>query len=66
LEEQSHIFEFISRVDQLPEEAKAGRLGFGLWWVKTFVDRFGGQIQVESVPEQGSTFTVSLPSEQGI
>ncbi|MBN1995539.1 MAG: GAF domain-containing protein [Anaerolineae bacterium] len=36
-------------------------LGFGLWWVKTFLEQQGGEITVESQPNQGTTFTVTLP-----
>lgn len=37
-------------------------LGFGLWWVKTFLEQQRGEITVESQPNQGTTFTISLPS----
>ncbi len=36
-------------------------LGFGLWWVKNFLEQQHGQIGVESLPGQGTTFTISLP-----
>jgi len=36
-------------------------LGFGLWWVKTFLQQYGGEINVVSQPTIGSTFTISLP-----
>lgn len=36
-------------------------LGFGLWWVKTFLQQQGGEITVESSPNQGTTFTITLP-----
>lgn len=36
-------------------------LGFGLWWVKTFLEQQGGEIGVESHPGEGATFTVTLP-----
>lgn len=36
-------------------------LGFGLWWVRTFLQQYGGAIDVESSLNKGSTFTVSLP-----
>lgn len=37
--------------------------GLGLFLAKYFVDLHKGQISVESVPEQGSTFTVDLPMQ---
>lgn len=53
-----HIFEF-----RLPHHTRSTEgLGFGLWWVKTFVDRFGGQLQVDSQLGQGTTVTVYLPA----
>jgi len=36
-------------------------LGFGLWWVKTFLQQYGGEIDVASQPTIGSTFTIGLP-----
>ena len=36
-------------------------LGFGLWWVKTFLEQQGGDIAVESQPNRGTTFTITLP-----
>lgn len=35
--------------------------GFGLWWVRTFIERHGGTITCESQPGTGATFTVRLP-----
>jgi signal transduction histidine kinase len=35
--------------------------GFGLWWVRTFIERHGGTITCESRPGAGATFTVRLP-----
>lgn len=35
-------------------------LGFGLWWVKTFLEQQGGEITVDSCPGEGTTFTVTL------
>jgi len=35
--------------------------GFGLWWVRTFIERHGGTITCESQPGAGATFAVRLP-----
>jgi two-component system NtrC family sensor kinase len=40
-----------------------GSLGFGLWWVKTFLEQQGAIIDVESEVGKGTTFTVRLPVE---
>jgi signal transduction histidine kinase len=37
-----------------------GKLGFGLWWVKSLMARFGGTVTVESSPGQGATFLLNL------
>jgi signal transduction histidine kinase len=36
-------------------------LGFGLWWVKTFLEQHGAAINLESEMGKGTTFTVRLP-----
>jgi len=59
-EMQPHIFEFATVV----EKQEAGRLDFGLWWVKTFINRFGGRISLESEPGRGAVFTIWLPAEK--
>jgi signal transduction histidine kinase len=38
-------------------------LGFGLWWVKTFLEQQGATIDAESEVGNGTTFTVRLPVE---
>ena len=38
-----------------------GNLGFGLWWVKTLIARFGGLISVESDGHSETTFILKLP-----
>lgn len=39
-----------------------GKLGFGLWWVKTLMTRLGGSVVVESDGQHGTTFRLRLPS----
>ncbi|HSL46990.1 MAG TPA: GAF domain-containing protein [Anaerolineales bacterium] len=58
LELQSQIFELnFSRAGTQP-----GKLGFGLWWVKTLMTRLGGSVVVESDGDHGTTFRLRLPS----
>jgi GAF domain-containing protein/nitrogen-specific signal transduction histidine kinase len=42
--------------------AQLGKLGFGLWWVKTLMTRLGGSVTVESDGHHGTTFRLRLPS----
>jgi signal transduction histidine kinase len=42
--------------------AQPGKLGFGLWWVKTLMTRLGGSVAVESDGHHGTTFRLRLPS----
>ncbi len=53
----AHIFEpgFSTK------EARRGGMGFGLFWVKIFLDRFRGDISVKSEPGVGTMFFVWLP-----
>ncbi len=39
-------------------------LGFGLWWVKTLMTRFGGLITVDSDGQTGTTFSLELPRSE--
>jgi len=41
--------------------AHPGKMGFGLWWVKTLMTRLGGSVVVESDGEHGTTFRLRLP-----
>jgi GAF domain-containing protein len=41
-----------------------GKLGFGLWWVKTLMTRLGGSVVVESDGKQSTTFRLRLPTDE--
>jgi signal transduction histidine kinase len=41
--------------------ARAGKLGFGLWWVRTLMSRLGGTIGVVSDGQHGTRFVIHLP-----
>lgn len=57
-DEQDLIFERFRR--QRPGEAAEG-VGLGLYIVRSLVKAQGGEIAIESVPGQGSTFHVTIP-----
>jgi signal transduction histidine kinase len=60
-EVRGKIFERFYRAD--PSRTATGvHAGLGLAIVKEYVDRLGGTISVESEPDRGSTFRVSLPA----
>ena len=60
LHEQIFELNYSGRANTRP-----GKLGFGLWWVKTLVTRFGGSINVESDGQHGTTFHLRLPVMEG-
>ena len=59
-----HIFDF-SPASMAAGQRQSQRLGFGLWWVKTLITRFGGLITVESDGYSGTTFILELPLAEG-
>jgi signal transduction histidine kinase len=58
--EAPHVFDRFYRVDK-SRSRQLGGSGLGLAIVKKVVEDHRGTVSVESVPDQGSTFTVRLP-----
>jgi two-component system OmpR family sensor kinase len=57
-EDQARLFEPFER---LMVRTPRGGFGVGLWVVRQLTEAMGGTVTVASVPEAGSTFTVTLP-----
>jgi heavy metal sensor kinase len=57
---QPHLFERFYRADT-SRSGKDGHSGLGLAISKAIIDAHGGTIEVTSVPDQGTTFTLGLP-----
>ena len=62
-EHQARVFERFFRVDQ-SRSRELGSTGLGLAIVKHIAQAFGGTIRVESEPQRGSKFYVTLPTSQ--
>lgn len=62
--EIKHIFTKFYRTKHVKNSPIKGS-GLGLYLAKYFVELHKGQISVESLPQQGSTFTVNLPMDHG-
>ena len=56
-----HLFERFFRVDKARSRASGGS-GLGLAIVRAIVQRNKGEITVESIPDRGTTFTVTFPA----
>lgn len=55
-----HLDRIFARFERGTQGSRQG-LGLGLWIVREYVESMGGTIEVESVPDQGSTFRLRLP-----
>jgi signal transduction histidine kinase len=58
-DQQSRIFEKFGRVD-VPGASKPGT-GLGLFIARSIAEAHGGSLDLSSEPEQGATFTLTLP-----
>jgi signal transduction histidine kinase/ActR/RegA family two-component response regulator len=61
-EQMENLFEAFSQADSTTHR-RYGGTGLGLAITRYFCEMMGGSISVTSQPEQGTTFTVYLPSE---
>jgi signal transduction histidine kinase len=61
-EMQSQIFEPFYRVPGIEVQTGSSTgLGLGLYISRKIVERHGGHIEVQSIPGEGSTFSIALP-----
>lgn len=61
-DELGNVFDEFFRASNAKKKEKDGT-GLGLSIVKQIVERHGGEISVQSQPDQGTTFTVILPKD---
>lgn len=59
-----HIFDRFYKVDKSRSKTKTPGFGLGLSIAKRIVDLHRGKITVASTPNEGTTFTISLPLKQ--
>jgi PAS domain S-box-containing protein len=60
---QSRIFQRFAQADSSDSRAKGGT-GLGLSIAKTIMERLGGGIGFQSLPGEGATFFITLPTRQ--
>lgn len=59
-ESMDKLFQKFSRIDN-PLSINVGGTGLGLYWAKKIIELHGGNIEVTSSPDRGSTFKILLP-----
>ena len=63
-EDLKHLFEKFYRGAEAKQRVIRG-LGLGLYYVKQIVEAHGGNITVQSKPEEGTTFHIKIPTDDG-
>ena len=56
----NRLFQKFTRIDN-PLSSRVGGSGIGLYLLKQIVDLHGGDVDVESAPGKGTSFTIKLP-----
>jgi signal transduction histidine kinase len=59
--DQAKLFQKFSRIDN-PLSVQAGGSGLGLYLANKIIEQHGGSITVESQPDNGTTFTITVPA----
>jgi len=59
-ERRDELFQYFSRLGA--ENSSIPGIGVGLALCRHLIDLMGGNISVESIPEEGSSFTIELPA----
>jgi signal transduction histidine kinase len=55
--------ENLAKVFEMGWSTKKGEgMGFGLFWAKDYIEGLGGEIEVESIWQKGTTFNICLPT----
>ncbi len=60
--DKDKLFRKFSRLDN-PLSVAVGGTGLGLYWAKKIIDLHGGVVEIDSVPDVGTTFTIVMDSE---
>lgn len=54
--------ENLQRIFEMRYTTKSSGLGFGLFWTRDYIEGLGGRLTAESIWQQGTTFTITLPA----